>query len=171
MDKFQLSDDVLHDALVKYAHGQTTSQIVYAIIESEGLEDTSEVREGLRLRLRSVNPTDDKFASTKYSVLYELARASAVDVFREKSFKIFNQVFSALDGTLADLDDIEISLKNMLDTASDFDITSNSEYLNTVKTLAILPKLRIDGINAVANLVEQLSKLTPSLPSPTESDD
>ena len=170
-DKYNLSDAQLQNALTRYAHGITTSEIIDGIIENDGLEDTTIVREGIRLQLRAVNPSDAKFAATKYGVMYELARQAAVDVFRAKSFTIFNEVFSAFDGTLSDLNDIEISLKTMLDSASDFDITSNSEYLNTVKTLAILPKLRIDGINAIANLVEQLSKLTPEVPSPSASDD
>ena len=164
-DKFELSESNLQAALVEYAHGKTTSQIIDFIITREGLQDTLTVREGLRLQLRSVNPSDAKFASTKYAIAYELARQSAVDVFRQKSFSIFSEMLSAHDSMLQDLDSVEISLKSMLGNASDFDVTSNSEYLNTVKTLTVLQKLRIEGINAVSNLVEQLSKLTPEVPS------
>ena len=158
MDKYKLSADQLNSALIQYANGKTTSQIIDEIIKKESLEDTKPIRLNLQIQLRSVNPSDKRFATLKYGVLYDLAREAALDVFKERAFESCSSVFFSTSDTLKDLDQIKSMLRDIINEATDIDIKSNAELLNTVKILISIPQIEGDVLNARDNLLNQLSK-------------
>ena len=157
-----LTDDQLKAVLMGYAQGKTTTQIVDDLIFEFGLEDSSENRTNLREQMRTVNPNDKRFAKSKYGALYEIVRVSVVEELRKQSRDGIAGVIASIHKGFENLDEISLSLTQMLNNASDFDITSNSEFLNTVRTLTGLQKVRIEGVNALSGLVEQLVKLNAS---------
>ena len=158
--KITLSDEQIDNALVCYARGKTSSQVIEVMIfEYEELEDSPETRAMLRDQLRSVNPNDKRFSRSKYGVRFDMVSLVVVEELRQQSREAMQGVISSIGGGMEELDDITESMLGMLNNASDFDITSNTEYLNTVRTLASLQKIRIDGVNAVSHLVDQLCRL------------
>ena len=165
MGKIVLSRVQLDTALSAYAAGQSTARIVDNFLGELGLEDTPENRALLRDQLRCVNPNDKRFAASKYGIQYDLAREAMLDVFREKARDYLENVFDVLVGGADDLSALKVSLQSVLDNASDFDVTSNTEYLNTAKTLLSLEKVEQDRANSVMHLLEILMKSVPALPS------
>lgn len=157
--KVKLTDDQLKKVLTDYIAGKNTSQIVDDLFLEMSLDDTAANRQMVREQLRSANPHDTRFAWTKYGAMYELVRQSVVEAFRHQTREAVRSVLGTLVDGMEDIDLIGENLINILENASDRDITSNSEYLNTVRTFASLQKLRIEGVNAIANLADQLCKL------------
>ena len=164
-DKVTLSDAQLNNALLAYAHGKTSEQVIDGLLDAfPDLDGTPATRAMFREQLRCVNPNDKRFSATKYGQAYEMARQAAVDALRSESRLVFRSVVNSLTSNIEDLDVIGMTLQSMLDTASDKDITSNTEFLNTVRTFASLQKVKIEAVNAMSNLIEQLSQL-PAFPS------
>ena len=160
-DKVVLTEDQLKTALVSFAHGKSTSQVIDDLLfDYEDLEDTPDNREMLRSQLRSVNPSDNKFAKSKYGELYVMVSSAAIETLKQESKEAMRGVVNSIIGSIEEFDTIGEGLIKMLENASDNHITSNTEYLNTIRTFASLQKTKIDGVNAVSNLVEQLVRLS-----------
>ena len=166
-ENLELTNPQLISVVTAYASGKTSGQIIDDLIDEFGIEDTPDSRETLRNQLRSANPNDARFSTTKFGVQFETAREAALEVLRERSRDYFDGVMSSLTESLETIEVIETSLNNLLDTASDNAITSNTEYLNTIKVLAGLQKVKVEGINAFATLVDAL---TQAIPVPSHSD-
>ena len=169
VDSVELTNAQLITAVTAYAAGKTSGQIIDDLIAEFALEDTPENRENLRNQLRSANPNDKRFALTKYGSHYELAREAMLDVLREKARDIFDVALGSISAGLEDIPNIEASLHSIIDNASDNDVTSNTEYLNTIRTLMSCQKVKIEGINAIANLIDTMKKAVPIPASPSEN--
>ena len=159
----KLTDSELEDALHLFAQGKNTSQVIDAFLDKYPDWDSSPAfRSQLREQLRPVNPVDSRFSQTKYGGLYASAREAVLDVLREEARGVFRSVINSLTGDLDEVDVISARLSSMLDNTSDADITSNSEFVNTVKAFTSLQKVKVDGAMAISAMVDSLSRL-PSL--------
>ena len=159
MDRLVLSDNQLTDCLRQYAMGQTTTFIVNSLLETEKLADTSENREMLRDQLRQVNPSSPRFSIHKYGEMYQLIREEVRIALQEETRGVVRDAVQSITSSLSDLGDIESLLQNLLNDSVDHDITSNTEFLNTVRTLASLQKVKIEGVKAVTEMLTTLMKL------------
>ena len=157
-----LNETHLEDALYAFARGKNTTQVVDGLIASNGWDDTKSVRAKVRELLRPVNPVDTRFSKTKYGQLYESARQAVLDVLREESRVAFRSAIESLSGDLQQFDEIGATLLSLMDNVSDADVTSNSEFVNTVRAYTGLQKAKVDGVLAISTLVEMLARL-PSL--------
>ena len=169
--KVNLTDSQLTHALTSYAQGKTSTQVLDDLFfDFPDLEDSKENRAMLRDQLRSVNPHDKRFSRAKYGHLYDMVYTGVVEELRKSSRDAMHGAISSINEGMSELDVIGTSLQSMLGNASDFDITSNTEYLNTVRTLASLQKVRVEGVSALSSLVEQLVKLATAV-SPSSDDE
>lgn len=166
----ELSNTHMLIAVAGYAHGKTTSQIIDEMLEELALESTPENREKIRFQLRSANPTDKQFSTTKYGVIYELARESAIDAFREKAREFADRMLSSYTESFESISDIELQLNDLLEKASDASITSNTEFLNTVRTLMALQKVKIETVNAFTELIDKVTQSIPVSSASTQDD-
>lgn len=158
--KVNLTDNQIEFALTLYAQGKTSAQVIDALLlEFENLEDSPENRSMLREQLRSVNPNDKRFSHSKYGLRFDMVHLAVVEELKQQSHNAMREVIFSLGRGTDKLDDLGESLSSILNNASDFDITSNTEYLNTVRTLVSLQKVKIEGVNALSNLVDNLCKL------------
>lgn len=159
----KLTDSELEDALYLFAQGKNTSQVIDAFLDKNPDWDTSPAfRSQLREQLRPVNPADSRFSKTKYGELYASARQAVLDVLREEARGVFRSVINSLTDNLDEVDVISARLLRLLDNTSEADITSNSEFVNTVKAFTSLQKVKVDGAMAVSAMVDSLARL-PSL--------
>ena len=159
-EKVTLSEAQIDMALVAYSRGKTSAHVLDELLfEFADLDDTPENRAMLRDQLRAVNPNDKRFSQSKYGLRFDSVYSVVIEELRLQSRTAMQDVISAINSGMSELDDIGEVLSSMLDNASDSDITSNTEFLNTVRTYASLQKIRIEGVNAIANLVDQLCKL------------
>ena len=85
-----------------------------------------------------------------------------LDVLREEARGVFRSVINSLTDNLDEVDVISARLLRLLDNTSEADITSNSEFVNTVKAFTSLQKVKVDGAMAVSAMVDSLARL-PSL--------
>ena len=167
--KVDLTDDQLKSALTLYAHGKTSNEVIDELLfDYPDLEDSPENRAMLREQLRSVNPNDKRFAKSKYGEFYSLVSTAAVETLRQESKTAMQEVVNSIIKGIEEFDTIGASLLTVIENASDFDVTSNSEYLNTIRAFATLQKTKIEGVNAMSSLVEQLIRLS-MLSSASES--
>ena len=166
MQTLKLTDDELTVALNGYASGKTTTQIIDLMLKAHpDWQDNYENRQAIRSALRPVNPSDSRFAMNKYGETYALAREAVLDVFRDEAREAFGTVAKSLTSNLEEYDILGETLLGMIDHASSKEINSNTEFLNTVRAFCILQKVKIEGVNAIAELVSQVAKLS-ALPSP-----
>ena len=160
-DKIELSNAHMVEAVQSYAAGKTTTDIINDLLDEFELEDTPENRSNLQNLLRPANPNDKRFSASKYGVQYDLARDAMVEILREKWRGYIEMIFNSLVAGADEFADIRTSLNSMLDNASDFDITSNTEYLNTVRALTSLQKAETERANAATNLLDVLVNSNP----------
>ena len=158
--KVNLTDKQIEHALTLYAHGKTSTQVIDdLLLEFEDLEDSPENRAMLREQLRSVNPSDKRFSQSKYGLRFDMVHSVIVEELRRTSSQAMRDVVNSIARSIGNLDDMEESLQSILDNASDFDVTSNTEYINTMRAKTALNKTKVEAANAVTGLVESLCKL------------
>lgn len=156
-----LTDNQLKSALTAFAHGRTSTEVIDDLLyEFEDLEDTPETRAMLRDQLRSVNPNDKRFAKSKYGDLYVVISSAAMETLKAESKKTMQKVVNSLFKSVDELDVIGESLISMLENASDHSVTSNSEYLNTIRTFTQVQKAKTDSMNSMTAMTEQLIRLS-----------
>ena len=170
--KVNLTDNQIEFALTLYAQGKTSAQVIDELLfDFPDLDDTPENRSMLREQLRSVNPNDKRFSHSKYGMRFDMVHLAVVEELKQQSHNAMREVVASLGRGTEKLDDLASVLSSILDNASDNDITSNTEYLNTVRTLVSLQKVKIEGVNALSTLVEQLCKLHALKTTSTEDSD
>jgi len=147
-------------ALADFAQGKTATQVMDGLYENHpDWDDSQETRQSVRQVLRSVNPSDARFATTKYGRAYDLARQAAVDVLQEEVRDAFKAVAASVSADLREFEVLGETVLGLLDNAVEASVTSNSEFISTLRAYTGLQKVKIEGAMALADLASRLSEL------------
>lgn len=101
------------------------------------------LRQDILSQLRSCDPTDTKFATTKYEDYYIDQRRAFQLALHAKAHQIVEQQITALDTIRKDSRTLMDQLRTMLYNASEITITGNAEFTKTASTLLAAQKVFI----------------------------
>ena len=112
-----------------------------------------ELRKSLLGQLRSCNPTDTKFASTKYLDIYNAAHAAFLNALTAKSHQIVTQQVTHLENFINDASALMETTKGLLSDASEITITGNPEFTKTASLFLATQKAMAAAATDQLNLL------------------
>lgn len=115
------------------------------------------LRRDILSQLRSCNPADSKFASTKYAEHYFETRTAVRTALIGKSHQIAENQLAHLENIKNDAIALSAQLRNMLSDASDITITGNPEFTKTANVLLATQKTLLAAGEQQLNLLEKLT--------------
>jgi len=115
------------------------------------------LRRDILSQLRSCNPADAKFASTKYAEHYFETRTAVRTALIGKSHQIAEKQLAHLENIKSDAIALSDQLRTMLSDASEITITGNPEFTKTANVLLATQKTLIAAGEQQLKLLEKLT--------------
>ncbi|MDE0088554.1 MAG: hypothetical protein OXU23_22720 [Candidatus Poribacteria bacterium] len=163
-----LSDEEVIGVLQRYACGTATKQIVNFLLESKKLDSTTENREVIRQHLRHINPSSNRFAKSKYGVLYNMLREEYIAVYRQKIRDTLKITLKKTTERFERLNLLDDKLLTTLENCETLEISTTADFLQVLREYTRLQKTQSDILKNIADISQQIEI---SIPDITKADD